>query len=248
MPVRTLKRYDYKYQTRQWRADVQESFQKTKTVKTEYRVVDGQIVRTIETTWEFQSARAAKTPQLPDPPGGTTFLYVDGSFRANPAYIFQKTRIKTTTYEAYGDTAYLVTIEDRDILNNTVTRTTSIIDGKIPLAPTKNSSLSNLLQQPITGTLEDNCDFIPATITLENGYLEDGTDAAKAARRALQRATAIVRRLKHAVNPLMKIGDTIRLVDDKRGLDGRHVLARRSVELNEDGGADEALEMEFWVR
>jgi len=249
MPTtRTLKAYDYKYEARVWRKDVAESFQKTKTVKTDYVVNDGQIAETIETTWEFASAKAARTNQLPDPPGGTTFLYIDGSYRKEAAYIFQITHIKTTTYQAYGTDAYLLTIEDRDVLNNTVTTTTSIIDGKAPLAPTVNSALSNLIQQPILNVLDDNCDFIPGTDTIDGTYLDDGSDAAKAAKRAMQRNTAIVRRVKHAANPLMKIGHTIRLVDPARGLDARHILTRRTIEMTDAGAADEVLEMEFWTR
>jgi hypothetical protein len=243
---RTLAAYDYKYEIGVWRADVEESFQIETKVQSDYTVADGQIVQQVDTTWEYQSAIAQESIQLPGPP--VTFLYIDGTYRADAAYIFQKTHIKTTTYQAYGDSSYLVTIEDRDVLNNKVTRTTSIIDGKIPLAPTQSSALSNLIQQPISGVLEDNCGFAPATTIIDNIYLEDSTDAAKVARRQLQRDTAIVRRVKHGANPLMRLGQTIRLVDEKRGLDGRHVLTRRTIEVSADGAATETLEMEFWVR
>jgi len=64
----------------------------------------------------------------------------------------------------------------------------------------------------------------------------------------MQRNTAIVRRVKHAANPLMKIGHTIRLVDPARGLDARHILTRRTIEMTDAGAADEVLEMEFWTR
>lgn len=251
MPTtRTVKTYDFKYETRVWRSEVAETLRQKKQVRTEYTInpASGQIVETIETTWEFQSAKAERTNQLPDPPGGGTFLYIDGSYRANAAYIFQKTRIKTTLYEAYGDTSYRLTIEDRDVLNNVVVRSTSIIDGKAPLAPTVGSALTTLIQQPITGILDDTCgDYVPSTTVLDGAYLEDSSDAAKAARRKRQRDTAIVRRVKHGANPLMKIGQTIRLADQKRTLDARHILVGKTLEMREDGGADETLEMEFWT-
>lgn len=248
MTTRTLKHYDYKYEPRLWRKDVEEAFQTKKKVETLYTVVDGQVVQTVETLWEFASAKAARSVQLPDPPGGTSFVYIDGSYRADPAYVFQKTHVKTTTFEAYGDAAYIARIEDLDVLANTITREVRIIDGKIPLAPTQNSALTTLVQQPITGVLDDNCDYVPGTTTVSGGYLEDATDGSKAARRALQRATAIVRKVRHGANPLMKIGQTIRLIDPKRGIDARHVLVGRTIELTEEGGANEMLELEFWIR
>lgn len=243
---RLLAAYDYKYEPQVWRADIEESFQKTKQSRTEYTVVDGQILRTVELIFEWESAKAANSPQLPDPP--LTFLYVDKTYRKDPAFIFQLTHRKTTTYEALGESSYLVTIVDRDILNNTETTEIRIIDGRIPLAPTVNSALTNLIQQPISTVLSDNCDFIETKTTLDNQWLEDDQDATKAARRKLQRETAIIRRVKHAANPLMKLGDTVRLVDEKRGLDKRHVLARRSITVNEDGAADQVTELEDWIR
>ncbi len=244
--TKVLATYDFKYELALWRKDIEESFQQTKQVTTNYTVVDGQILATVETTWEFADAIAAKSPQLPDPP--TTFLFVDNTYRKDAAFVFQKTHIKTTTYEAYGDTAYLVTIEDYNVLTRETTRTVSIIDGKIPLAPTINSALTNLILQPITIILEDNCDFIESRTTIDNQWLESADDGATVARRALQRETAITRRLKQAANPMMKIGDTVRLIDEKHGLDARHMLTRRSITLDENGAADQVTEMEFWTR
>lgn len=241
-----LAAYDYKYQANVWRGDVNETFQASKRVKTEYTVVDGQVVKTVETTWEFASAIAERSVQLPDPP--TTFLYVDSTYRKDRVYIFQKTHIKTTTYSAYGDGAYLVVIDDLDVLTGINTHTTSIIDGKIPLAPTVGSSLSNLIQQPITEVLDDNCDSIDKTITIDSEYLQDESEGAKLAKRRMQRETAIVRRVKHGVNPLMKIGHTIQVIDPKRSVDGRHVLLGKHFTMGENGAADEVLEMEFWTR
>lgn len=244
--TKVLATYDFKYELAIWRADIEESFQKTKQITTNYSVVDGQILATVETTWEFADAIAAKSPQLPDPP--TTFLFVDNTYRKDPAFVFQKTHIKTTTYEAYGDTSYLVTIEDYNVLTRETTREVRIIDGKIPLAPTVNSALTNLILQPITLILEDNCDFIETRTTIDNQWLEDGQDGANASRRKLQRETAIVRRLKHAANPQMKIGDTTRIVDEKRGLDARHIVTRRTITLDENAAADQVTEFEFWTR
>jgi len=241
-----LLHHDYKYEASIWRQDLAESFQKRKTVKTEYTVGGGQVVETVETTWTFDSAIAARSPQLPDPP--TTFIYVDGTYRADEAYIFQKTQIKTTTYSAYGASSYQVNVDIYNVLTGQTTHSTSIIDGKIPLAPTISSSLTNLIQQPLSGTLDDNCDFIPATTTIDSGYIQDADEAAFVAKRRMQRATAIVRRLKHAANPMMKLGQTIQLVDGKRSLDGRHVFTGRTVAVNEAGDASETLQMEFWTR
>lgn len=256
MSVRLVAIHDYKYAPGVWRGDIAETFQKAKQVKTDFTVVDGQVVRTRETTWAWASALAAKTPQIPEPPA--TFLYaVDatsgvttagGSYRANPTYIFQKVLIRTTTYSAYGDGAYLVHVATYDVLTGITTYTSSIVDGKIPLSPTVNSALSNLIQQPVVGVLDDNCDSIPTTTVIGDAYIEDNDDAAKVARRRMQRETAIVRRVKHAANPLMRLGHTIRLVDDKRGLDARHVLTGKSVTIDAEGGADEVLELEFWGR
>lgn len=242
----TLATYDYKYEARVWRADVEESFQQKKETRTEYTVFDGQILRTVETIWEFADAIAAASVQLPDPPA--TFIFVDGTYRKDAAFVFQKTHIKTTTYEAYGEASYLLVIEDFDVLAGTITRTQSIIDGKVPLAPTLSSALSNLIQQPISTELDDNCDFLETRTVIDNQYLESADDAARAARRKLQRETAVVRRVKHRANPLMKIGDTVRLIARKRGLDARHVLTRREIALTEDGGANQTSELEFWTR
>jgi hypothetical protein len=241
------RRYDFKYQAAIWRADVAESFQKTKQTRTDYTVVDGQVVKTVETTREFADAVAAVSPQfVPEPPA--TFLFFDKTYRKDSAYTFQKTHIKTTTFEAYGNDAYLVTIDDYNVLTGTTTRTVSIVDGKIPLAPTINSALTNLINRPILNTLEDNCDSIDSRTDIGNAWLEDTSDAAKATKRKLQRETAIVRRVKHAANPLMKLGHTIRLVAPKRGLDARHILVQRTITTDENGAADEALSMEFWTR
>lgn len=238
--------HNYKYGPTDWRADIAESYQQTKKVHTDYTVVDGQVLRTVETTWEFASAIAYRSVQLPDPP--PTFIYVDGTYRADPAYIFQKTHIKTTAYEAYGDTSYLVTIDDFNVLTGQVTHSVSVVDGKIPLAPTQNSALTNLVQQPTSASLEDNCGFVTTTTVINNQYLESAEDAATAARRQMQRDTAIVRRLKHAANPMMKLGDTVQIIDEKRGLDARHILTRRTFTLDANGGAEQVSEFEFWTR
>jgi len=241
-----LAAYDYKYEANVWRGDVEETFQTSKRVTTDYTVVDGQILRTVETTFEFASAIAERSVQLPDPP--TTFLYVDGTYRKDRVYIFQKTHIKTTTYSAYGDGAYLLTIDDLNVLTGVTTHTTSIIDGKIPLAPTVASSLSNLIQQPITGILDDNCDGITKTLVIDSEFVQDEGEAAKVAKRRMQRETAIVRRVKHSLNPLMKIGHTIRVVDPERDVDARHMLMGKHFTMDEKGSADEVLELECWTR
>lgn len=241
-----LAAYDFKYEGSVWRGDVAEIFQPSKRVATNYIVADGQIIQTTETTWEYASAVAEKSIQLPDPP--TTFLYVDGTYRADRVYIFQKTHIVTTTYSAYGAGAYLLVIDDLEVLTGIVKHSVSIIDGKIPLAPTVSSSLSNLIQQPINLVLDDSCDSIPSTVVVDNQYIQNEDEGSKMAKRRMQRETAIVRRVKHGVNPLMKIGHTVQLIDPKRGVDARHILLGKSFTMSVDGAADEVLEMEFWIR
>jgi hypothetical protein len=248
MPTVTVlsRRHDFKYEGRIWRADVQESFQKTKRTRMDYTVVDGQIVKTVETIEEFADAIAAVSSQAAEPP--VTFFFFDTTYRKDPAYILQKTHVKTTTYQAYGEGSYLVTLDDYDVLTGLTTRSTSIIAGKIPLAPTINSALSNLTLRPIISDLNDNCDFIGAKTTIGGAYLEDESDAAKVAKRQLQRVTAIMRNLNHGANPQMKIGQTVRLVAAKRGLDARHVLTRRTISLDDKGAAKQTTGLEFWVR
>jgi hypothetical protein len=241
------RRHDFKYENRTWRADVQESFQKTTQNRTDYTVEDGQIVKTVETIWAFADAVAAASSQLGAEPL-PSFLFFDKTYRKDPAYTFQKTHIKTTTYSAYGDSSYLLTISDYDVLTGKTTRTVSVVDGKMPLAPTINSALSNMVQRPIISDLEDNCDFIGSKTDIGNAYLEDGSDAARAAKRALQRVTAIVRTVTHPANPLMKLGHTVRLVAEKRGLDARHILTRRTITLDENGSAQQTTDFEFWTR
>lgn len=238
--------HDFKFEANVWRGEVAETFRKTKQIRTNYLVADGQIIKTVESTWEYASAEAERSVQIPEVPA--TFLYVDGSYRADPEYIFQKTHIKTTTYSAYGDTSYLLTIADLNVLTGVTQHSTSIVDGKLPLAPTVSSNLSNLIQQPITGVLDDACDTIPATIAIDSPYAQDEGEAAALAKRRMQRETAIVRRVKHGVNPLMRIGQTVQLIDDKRGVDARHIITGKSFSYSEEGAADETLEMENWIR
>lgn len=248
MPTITnvIARYDYKYGATDWKKDVQETFQQISEDGTLYAVSDGQIVQTIETIWEWQSAVAEKSPQLPDPPA--TFIYADKTYRKDAAYIFQRTHVLTTTYEAYGDTAYKKTVDDFDVLRAQHTITVSIVDGKIPMAPTVGSPYSALINQPITEVLEDNCDFIETRTTIDSQYLQNWAEGATAARRKLQRETAVVRRVQMPANPLMRRGQTVRLVSRKRGVDKRHVLARRTITIDENGGAVMVPELEDWVR
>lgn len=242
--VTVLAPYDYKYEPAVWRKDVAETFQQVKEVHTDYTVVDGQVVKTVEHTFEFQSALAAKSDQLPDPP--PTFLYADATYRKDAAYIFQNTHIVTTTDEAYGSGSYLETIEDLDVLKGTVKETVSVIDGKIPLAPTINSALSNLILQPSQGELDGNCGYIDQRKVIEAAWVESDADAARVARREWERENAIVRRVGMAANPLMRIGHTVRLISPKHLIDARHVVTGRAFTIDENGGAAMIPTLEFW--
>jgi hypothetical protein len=242
---KVLARFDWKYGGKDWRLDQAESFQQTRDIQTDYTVVDGQILKTVETTREFADAIAGVPINIRT---GPPYLFADGSFRKDPHFIFQKTHIKTTTYEAFGDGAYRLTIEDLDVLTGKITTSVSVIDGKIPLAPTVKSALSNLTQIPVLGILDATCDYVDTKEAVTVIYAGDDGETARAAKRRMQRATAIVRTVKRAANPLIRVGNTVRLIDAKRVLDARHMVVARTITIKEDGGADMTLTTEYWTK
>jgi hypothetical protein len=184
-----------------------------------------------------------------NPNTGPPYFYQDGNYRVDAAFIFQKTHIKTTTYEAISATSYDVTIDDYDVLTGVHTITHATIDGKLPLALTLNSALSNLIQRPLVGTLDDNCGFVPSSTPLNLPWAESASDIGVAAKRANQRATAILRRVKGKANPLIRIGDTVRLIDARRSLDANHMTVARVISINQETGeASMTLDLEDWTR
>jgi hypothetical protein len=244
--TRTLAHFDFQYGDADWRRDLEETFQLWQRIATDYTVVDGQVVREVETTWEFASAIAYVAI---NPITGPPYFYADGNYYADPAFIFQKTHIKTKTYSSISDNSYDITIDDYDVLLNKHTITHVQIDGKIPLAVTVNSALSNLVQQPLVGSLSDECGFVDSKQPIDLPWAESEADVAKATKRAMQRATAVVRRVKCKANPFIKITDTVLLIDDKRQLNAPHLVVAKTTTLNpETGEATDTIDLEDWTR
>lgn len=248
MAIVVLRAFDYKYADKDWRSEVEETYQLTVQKTTEYTVVDGQINRVKEFTWEFADPLAAAST---DPINGTTYFFADNTWRVAPAYSFQATGVKTTTYEASGLNSYQVTVDDFSPLTGATTRTTSLAAGAGPPAPTINTALSGLISQTSFATLTDSCldDFVDSKKALRFAWAETAEELARAARRAMQRDSAIIRTIKMPTNPLIKIGDTVRLVDPKRSLDALHLVTARAIANNLDtGDSTMTLTLEYWVR
>ncbi len=232
--------FDYKYQATDWRADLQEPFQQTKRVSTQYVSDDGHLIRKIETTETFASAESTINN---DPVTGPPYKFADGKFYANSPWIFQTTRIVTSSFEEISDTSYRVKIDDFDVLKNIHVFSEQIVDGKLPLTPTKSSALTSLVLRPIVGTLTHQCDWVPNTVPLDVPFAESQEDADKAA----QRDHAIVRTLEAPMNPFRRRGHTIRLVDAVRMIDRLHMLTavKRTISA-ETGLLKDVLTLEDW--
>jgi hypothetical protein len=222
---------DFKYGSSDWREDREETFRKTQQVRTQYTVVDGQVVRTVETTTSYASALSAVGT---DPTVGPPWFYADKTYRADPAYKFQDTRIVTTTYEELSGDSYQVTIDDFDVLAGTHTITHKIIDGKIPLAPTKGSSLTNLLLRPVVVQYIQTCDFVENSTSIDLQYAETEDEMSAAVRRQRQRDTAVVRELDIPANPFIRAGHTVRLIDAGRSIDKRVIVVGGKVTHSAD--------------
>lgn len=238
-------RFDFKYGGADWRKDRAETFQKTKEVRTNYITADGQLVEKIETTKEYASVLARVGA---DPVVGPPYYYADKNFHADPYEIFQKTRIKTSTYEQFSETSYKIKIDDFDVLHNIHTYSTVEIDGKIPLTPTKKSALIAYSQEPIVGTLAHKCAWVDNTVPLDLPYAEDEEDIGKAARRQQQRDSAIARTITIPFNPFIKPGHTVRLVIPSRGIDADHMVIGTSTKHSSDTGSSMTqLSLEYWA-
>ncbi|MDQ6892200.1 MAG: hypothetical protein M3167_06290 [Acidobacteriota bacterium] len=240
----SIYRHEWKYGAADWRRDLAETFGLLKIQSTKYRVVDGEIVETVDTITEYEDPIAG----VPANPDGPPDLYADGSYRADPVFQFINTHIVTTTYQATGPDSYTAQIDDFNILTGETTHRTVSINGSLPVAMTKGSVLSNLTQQPIVATLYDPCDFVSSKLAYTVEFAETEDDLSAVARRKMQRATAIVRKVTLAANPLIKIGDTVRLVSTQRLLDGLHIVVGRTITVDPVGDAKMLLELEFWTR
>lgn len=225
--------FDFKYGAADWRGDRQEIFQEFQKTLKHFDVVDGQVIRTVETTIEFASAlgRVNLTPVI-----GPTYLYADKTFRADPVFIKQITRIKTTTVDTFSENSYRVTIDDWDVLPDIHTITHETRDGKVPLALTKNSSLTNLVLRPIVGTLQQECGFVGNTTPLDVPFAETEEEMTAVAHRQRQRDTAVVRELDMPLNPFIKGGHTVRVINRGRSIDKRLIVVGGKASHSADTG------------
>lgn len=238
--------FDYKYGTADWRADAVETFQKTKEVRTKYTSSDGQLIRTVETTTSWASGLAEVAT---NPITGPPYLYADGQFHADVSEIFQVTQIKTSTYEEFSENSYQVTIDTFDVLKNKHTITHQIIDGKIPLAPTRKSSITALILRPLVGQLLHQCSWVPDSVQLDLPWAENSTEMGRAAKRQWQRDSAPVRVIQMPANPLMKLGHTVRRIDAARSTDCMEVIVGvKHTVSSETGKATTELTLEHWAR
>lgn len=240
---------DHKYQSTVWRSDREETFQEIEQERTDYGITGGYIARQTESKWEFFNKPAASTPTPQSPP---PYFFGDATFRANPAYTKQLTEVKTTSYESQGGNSIAVTVEEYDPVTGTTSGGTNVIFGTLPAAITRNSVFSRLVQRPISGTMIDGCidaHFVPGRTALNLEWAEDEDDIARATRRQMQRDSAVVRRLRCAANPLMRVGQIIMLIDLGRSIRAKHVLVAKKTTRNwETGDATAQLTLEFWPR
>ena len=241
-----LQRYPYQWGDKDWRGQEEEMFQKGKEVRTVYNVLDGQILGTKETTSQFASPEAGVAA---DPVSGPPYLYADGKYYADAAEIFQPTAVKITSYNAFGQTSYQVTLESFDPLSGAPPLTTQfIVDGQMPLAPTQGSAQSRLVRRPAIQQLSVSpCDFVSSVQALDLPWAEDEDDMAAAGRRAMQRATAVPFQLKLPANPMIKRGDTVQVIHRARGIDWMCLVVGRHFTV--DGTTGEAsmeLDLEWW--
>jgi hypothetical protein len=240
---------DYKYSDGLWAEPVAETFQLVDEKRTDYTVLGGYILRQVEAEYAYYDrlAPASPTPENPPP-----YYFPDGTYRVDPAYTLQLTAQKTTSYTATGTNNLSVTTSVFDPTTGQYNTVTTTISGNAPRATTVNSSFSTLVQEPQAGTLIDDCiegHYVPGKVGLSIEWAESQAEMSTAIRRQMQRDSAIVRRVKCATNPLMRIGQTIKLVVPKREIAARHVLVgKRSTRNLETGANDMQLTLEFWTR
>lgn len=240
---------DYKYSDGAWAAPLEESFQLISERRTDFTVLAGYITEQTESTYEFydRTAPSSETPEAPPP-----YYFADGTFRVDPAFTLQLTSQKKTSYAASGIGNITVITSTFDPATQTFDLTSTTLAGNAPRATTINSAFTSLVQQPQAGTLIDDCidgHYVPGKVGLSLEWAESQTEMATAIRRQMQRDSAIVRRLKLAANPLMRIGHTYDVIVSKRAIDARHMLVGRKIARNlETGGADMWLTLEYWIR
>jgi hypothetical protein len=240
---------DYKYSDGVWSNQVAETFQLVNEKRTSYIVSAGYITQQVQSEYSFydRAAPASTTPETPPP-----YYFPDATFRYDPAYTLQLTAQGTTDYAASGSSSVQVTTADFNPATGQFDTTTTTVAGNAPRAITVNSAFTSLVQQPTAGTLIDGCideHFVSGKASLDLPWAETAEEVNRATRRQMQRDSAMVRRVALAANPLMKIGDTVRLVDQKRTVAASHMLTGKKITRNtETGAANMQLTLEFWVR
>lgn len=236
--------YEFKYGPKDWRRDVGETWGQLSNESTSYVVVDGFIVQssTTRTEWEDPIAGVPATPQ------GPPYFYADGTYREDAVFRFLATHQITSTYKATGPDSYVVHISDYNILTGKTTEKDVTINGTLPVAETIGTALSNLTQQPIVATLYDPCDFVDSKDAYMVEFAESEEDLNAVGKRRMQRATAIPRRVTLAANPMIKIGDWVRVICSSRALDGLHIVVGRTIVIDSTGSATMSLDLEFWTR
>jgi hypothetical protein len=247
MSVIAFAAFDYKYGDADWRADPAEDFRVTKKVRTVYTTDgDQHLIKTVAETTSWASAIARIADNIVT---GPPYWYADKDFHADVHEQFQLTRRVTTTYEAFSDTSYQVTIHDLDVLTGIDKVSHQIIDGKIPLAPVIKSALTSTIYRPLVAQLEDKCEFVDNTQPLDLPYAENESEMQRAATRQEQRDRAILREFSAPMDPTLEIGMTIRLIHPSRSIDALHILTTRKATIDpENGGAKDDLGLEFWQR
>jgi hypothetical protein len=240
---------DYKYSDGVWAAAVAETFQLVNEKRTDYTVEAGYITAQTESEYGFYD-RAAPAPSLATttPP----YFFADGSWRFDQAFSLQLIAQKTTGYAATGTSNVTVVTATFNPATEQFETSSLTIAGNAPRATTVSSVYTTLTQQPQAGTLIDDCidaHYVPGKVGLSLQWAENQTEVNTAARRQMQRDSAIVRRVKCAANPQMKIGQTVKIVDQKRTINAKHMLVAKRTSRNlETGAADMQLTFEFWIR
>lgn len=244
-----VRAFDYKYSDGAWAAPLEETFQVISERRTDYTVLAGYITEQTDSTYEFYDrvAPSSTTPEAPPP-----YYFPDGTFRAEAAFTLQLTSQKKTSYAASGIGNITVITSTFDPATGTFNITSTTLAGNAPRATTINSAFTSLVQQPQAGTLIDDCiagHYVPGKVGLSLEWAESQTEMATAIRRQMQRDSAVVRRVKCAANPSMRIGHTFDVIVPKRTIDARHMCVGRKIARNlETGGADMWLTLEYWIR